>query len=63
MSRFKHLHVMGLLGVCLNAGPTPLIIMPYMDNGSLLQYLKRERSNIVLSDMEDEDNVTHGELI
>ena len=60
MSRFKHSHVMGLTGVCLDTGSAPLIIMPYMVNGSLLKYLKRERTNIVLTDTNDEDEVSAG---
>ena len=58
MSRFKHSHVMGLIGVCLDTGSAPFIIMPYMANGSLLKYLKRERGKIVLSDENDEDEVS-----
>ena len=57
MSKFKHSHVMGLIGVCLDAGSAPYIIMPYMANGSLLKWLKRERKNIVLLDETDEDEV------
>ena len=59
MSRFKHAHIMGLIAVCLDAGSAPYIIMPYMANGSLLKYLKKERKNIVLSEEEDEDEVIH----
>ena len=54
MSRFKHAHVMGLIGVCLDEDSAPFIIMPYMANGSLLKY---ERDNIVLSDENDTDEV------
>ena len=57
MSRFKHSHVMGLIGVCLDTGSAPFIIMPYMANGSLLKYLKRERENMVVSEKNDEDEV------
>ena len=57
MSRFKHAHVMGLIGVCLDAGSAPYIVMPYMANGSLLQYLKKERMNIVLSENAEKDEV------
>ena len=57
-SRFKHSHVMGLVGVCLDTGTAPFIIMPYMANGSLLKHLKRERKNVVLSDENDEDEVS-----
>ncbi|CAI8036248.1 Hepatocyte growth factor receptor, partial [Geodia barretti] len=53
MSRFSHAHVMSLTGVCLEAG---YIIMPYMANGSLLTYLRRERKNLVLHES-DEDEV------
>ena len=48
MSRFQHTHVMGLIGVCLDAGSAPYIVMPFMANGSLLKYLKRERESLVL---------------
>ena len=57
MSRFKHVHVMGLIGVCLDAGSAPYIIMPYMANGSLLKYLKKERKNIIVYEDTDEDEV------
>ena len=58
MSRFKHAHVMGLIGVCLDAGHAPYIVMPYMANGSLLQYLRRERKNLVFVEGTDDDEVT-----
>ncbi|CAI8018786.1 Deleted in malignant brain tumors 1 protein [Geodia barretti] len=57
MSRFKHAHVMDLLGVCLETGSAPYIIMAYMTNGSLLQLLKQERNNIVILEETDEDEV------
>ena len=57
MSRFKHAHVMGLIGVCLDAGSAPYIIMPYMANGSLLKYLKKERTNIIVYEDIDDDEV------
>ena len=57
MSRFKHAHVMGLIGVCLDSGAAPLIIMPHMANGSLLKYLKRERESLIVSEENDEDEV------
>ena len=57
MSRFSHTHVMSLIGVCLEAG---YIIMPYMANGSLLKYLKRERKSLIIfQDTADEDEVTN----
>ena len=50
MSRFKHPHVMSLIGVCLDAGPAPYIIMPYMANGCLLDYLRRERNLLIIAE-------------
>ena len=58
MKNFNHRHVMNLIGLCLNAGPAPYIVMPYMANGSLLHYLRRERNSLVLKDDADEDQVT-----
>ena len=53
MGRFTHVHVMGLIGVCLDSGSAPLIIMPFMENGSL----KREREYLIVSVETDEGEV------
>ena len=50
MQDFDHPNVLKLLGVCLDGGPAPYIIMPFMANGSLLSYLKHEREKLVLED-------------
>ena len=47
MHTFKHPNVLELSGLCLDGGPAPYIIMPFMTNGSLLSYLKEERGNLV----------------
>ena len=57
MRTFQHHHVMSLIGVCLDAGPAPYIVMPYMANGSLLSYLKRERGCLVLKEDANEEEV------
>ena len=57
MKNFQHQNVMGLIGLCLDAGPVPYIVMPYMANGSLLHFLKKERKNLVLSTDADEEQV------
>ena len=49
MSHFQHSHIMGLIGVCLDAGPAPYIVMPYMANGSLLHYLRKKRDDLVFT--------------
>ena len=57
MKNFDNLHVMSLKGVCLDGGPVPYIVLPYMANGSLASYLKKERKNLVL--MKDNDNTSN----
>ena len=57
MKNFQQQYVMGLIGLCLDAGPVPYIVMPYMANGSLLQFLKKERKNLVLFKDADEEQV------
>jgi len=49
MQSFKHPNVMSLIGVCENFCGGPAIVMPFMANGSVLDYLRRERKSLVLS--------------
>ena len=49
MYKFNNPNVLALRGVCLDGGPAPYIIMPFMANGSLLAYLKKERAKFVVS--------------
>ena len=48
MKKFDHPNVLSLKGVCLDGGPIPYIIMPFMTNGSLLSYLKENRESLVI---------------
>ena len=48
MQGFEHPHVLNIIGVCVDAGPAPYIVIPFMANGSLLAYIKRERMNLVV---------------
>ncbi len=48
MYKFDHPNVLKLSGVCMDGGPAPYIIMPFMANGSLSDYLKKERENLLL---------------
>ena len=61
MSSFDHVNVLTLIGVYLDGGPALYIIMPFMANGSLLAYLKKNRKSLVISsedaDVEDVSNV------
>ena len=62
MSGFDHPNVLTLTGVCLDGGPAPYIIMPFMENGSLLSYLMKERDGLVLEPgtAENENVVSNG---
>ena len=55
MHNFSHPNVLTLIGVCLDGGPTPYIIMPFMANGSLLSYLKKNRGTLVVSRKDEND--------
>ena len=46
MHEFDHPNVLSMLGVCLDGGPAPLIVMPFMANGSLKSYLIKERTKM-----------------
>ena len=53
MKNLYHPNIMPLVGVCLDDGKGISIVMPYMANGNLLDYLKKERAHLYLkSDVE-----------
>ena len=59
MQDFEHLHVLIITGVCVDAGSTPYIVMPFMANGSLLAYIKKEKMSLVIpNDTADEEMVS-----
>ena len=41
---------MGLIGVSVDVGERPYVIMPFMANGSLLTYLKKKRSHFIIAE-------------
>ena len=47
MVTLNHPNVLTLKGVCMDQGPIPYIVLPYMANGSLLSYLKKNRTVLV----------------
>ena len=48
MKEFDHPNVLNLRGVCLDGGPAPYIIMPFMTNGSLLSHLRENRQSLIV---------------
>ena len=57
MSTLNHPNVLTVIGVCLDGGPAPYIVMPYMHNGSLLSYLRKNKDNLIISPEHEEDSV------
>lgn len=57
MKQLSHPNVMNLVGVCLDAGSAPYLILPYMANGDLLSLLKKNRSSLLLTTDNGEDEV------
>ena len=55
MKDFTHYHVMSLIGVCLDTSLA--IVMPYMANGSVLDYLKGEKKTLLLSEEAEPEEV------
>lgn len=58
MQSFQHNHVLGLIGVCIDGGRAPFIVMPFMANGSLLSHLRQNRPTLLLQEDCDEDEVS-----
>ena len=57
MYKFDHPNVLTLKGVCLDGGPAPFIIMPFMANGSLINYLHKKRDSLVITKGDEDDEV------
>lgn len=62
MMEFDHPNVLKLRGVCLDGGPAPYIIMPYIANGSLLSYLQENKGNLVVSAEKKNANVRRAHI-
>ena len=56
MLSFKHPNVMSLTGLCFD-GEVPLIIMPFMSDGSVLDYVRRNRENLYFTEHSLEEKV------
>ena len=54
---FDHPNIISLVGICLDAGPSPCIILPFMENGSLLSYVKNNKTILHTDTNTDEETV------
>ena len=57
MLSFKHPNVMSLIGLCFD-GDVPMIIMPFMSDGSVLEYVRQNREHLFFTVLSSEDKVT-----
>ena len=53
MSKFNHPNVMRLVGVCIDGGESPYIVMPFMIHGSLLSYLRKHRTELTIANSDN----------
>ena len=60
MKDLNHPNILRLIGICVDGGPAPFIITPFMENGSLLSYLRKNRTTFLPP---TEDNVTAGNFM
>ena len=58
MLSFDHPNVMTVIGLCLDTA-APLIIMPFMSNGSVLDYLKCHRKELHIENKVDDVKVSN----
>lgn len=63
LKHFSHQNVLNLIGVCIEGSPAPYIVVPFMANGSLLIYLRKEKMSLVLSNDVDEDIVRGTDIL
>ena len=63
MINLTHPNVLNLRGVCIDRGPVPYIILPYMANGSLLNYLKKNKASFMLNDSSQVTNTSYNMLV
>ena len=50
MQQFKHKNVLSLIGVCFD-GSEPMLVLPFMENGDLLTYIRSEDNSPTLRDL------------
>ena len=56
MASFDHPNVMSLIGMCFD-GEVPLLIMPFMSGGSVLDYVVQNREILYFPDGSSQNEV------
>ena len=55
MFHLNHPNVQPMIGVCIDGGPIPFVVMPYMQNGSLLSFLRKNKDTLLLTQGEEDE--------
>ena len=58
MLSFSHPNVMSLIGMCFD-GDLPMVLMPYMSNGSVLGYVKQKARELLFEGGENGEDEVH----
>ena len=56
MLSFKHPNLMSLIGLCFD-GDVPLVIMPFMSGGSVLDYVRQNRDHLYFTAASSQEKV------
>ena len=62
MVHFNHPNVMTLTGVVLDDRGAPLLVMPYMAKGTLLTYVRDNKTQFLCENEEEPDKVSSLQL-
>lgn len=62
MLSFKHDNLISLIGVCAD-GETPLLIMPFMSVGSVLDYVRNNKGQLLRNDQVSKEEVSKNIIV
>jgi proto-oncogene tyrosine-protein kinase Met len=51
MKEFNHSNVLKMRGICFGEDDLPMILLPYMENGDLLSYLRDGDNSLTIRDL------------
>ena len=62
MKALSHPNILSIIGVSIDSGDSPYIVMPYMVNGSLLSFLRKERPTLTIAEEATSDLVSFSKI-
>ena len=51
MKDFEHDNILTLIGVAIEGNGLPVVVLPYMENGDLLSYIRDDNNNPTVKDL------------